>query len=456
MIPGGSGVAFTNSSTAVTTRVGGCQVVVLDNEQMIKGTSRVAVAYDSTPSLSDVAAHKLTGTDNMAESRFGLRIASNGSTVMIASQGDGYATHRRSYGAVYVYQRLDDGDLLFRQKLLASNALQRCKGDGPHFGCSLALSEDHAVIAAKRMDRGFITQAGGLFVFGRDADGRWTEEQVLGESDPKSKSNLGAGLAIKDKTIAAGRPGPTATPGAVYIFEKGRIGWRETAKLQAASARPGDYFGGACALTDNYLLIGAQGNRRTVAYACLFRRDSESPAGWTEVLRLDSPDGKRGDYFGGSVAMDEQSGVIVIGAPRCDIAGFKDSGAVYVYERSGTTANGSQHWMYKQKLVAPKPFTKAFYGTVALGGDRIAVGAKGYESQNDPPGKGGCYVYDREPDQEGRWVLRRELQSDKNDDMFGVSVALMEDDSVMVGASYDDEIAVRAGAAYAFDLDKED
>ncbi len=76
------------------------------------------------------------------------------------------------------------------------------------------------------------------------------------------------------------------------------------------------------------------------------------------------------DAFGWSVAVDGYR--MVVGAPGDDGKG-SNAGAVYVFEKSGGT------WLQTKKLQASDGAAGDVYGfSVAVSGDRIAVGAIGH------------------------------------------------------------------------------
>ena len=47
--------------------------------------------------------------------------------------------------------------------------------------------------------------------------------------------------------------------GAIYIYERGDVGWSQTAYLKAYNAGEADYFGRAVSLDDNLLAVSATG-----------------------------------------------------------------------------------------------------------------------------------------------------------------------------------------------------
>jgi hypothetical protein len=100
--------------------------------------------------------------------------------------------------------------------------------------------------------------------------------------------------------------------GAVYVFKQDGANWVEQAKLTASDGTADGYFGGSIALADNTIIIGAAaddeaGYRSGSAY--VFKWDGLN---WVEQAKIAASDGAPHDQFGTSVATDD--GTVVIGS----------------------------------------------------------------------------------------------------------------------------------------------
>lgn len=136
------------------------------------------------------------------------------------------------------------------------------------------------------------------------------------------------------------------------------------------------------------------------------------------------------DQFGH--AIDAEANQFLVGAPGesfTRVASFE--GAAYVYTRGGGT--------WQRTPITPTPhLPDAFFGTsVAIDGDRIAVGAPGSLSRclsgSSSAQPGTVYVFERTS--QGQWVQTARLQdvTPQIGDFFGWSVAL-EGDRLLVGS----------------------
>lgn len=145
-----------------------------------------------------------------------------------------------------------------------------------------------------------------------------------------------------------------------------------------------DSFGRTVDIDGDTIVVGAPG--RDTAY--VYERDPTSQS-WSLAATLTSPAGSGFGFFGRAVAVDESSGLIVIGAPLADMS----VGLAYVFE------NVQGSWVYKDTLVSPVGFSdREYFGvSVAVDGRTIAVGAfEGYALGapfNETPG-GAVYVFE--------------------------------------------------------------
>ena len=100
------------------------------------------------------------------------------------------------------------------------------------------------------------------------------------------------------------------------------------------------------------------------------------------------------------------------------------------------------------KLTAPSPSTNDYFGrSVAVDGDTAVVGMPGDDdTQNN---SGAVLVFT--PDSNGDWSQAAKLKASDaaSDDGFGSSVAL-DGDTIVVGASFDDDNGDSSGSAYVF------
>lgn len=159
-----------------------------------------------------------------------------------------------------------------------------------------------------------------------------------------------------------------------------------------------------------------------------------------EVAKLVASDGALADTFASSVSVS--GGSMFVGAPEADAVG-PESGAVYVFE--GEAAS----WSETAKLTGDDTGTWDLFGTaVAVSGDVAVVGVP--HKADLGPRTGAAYVFERGTD--GTWVQAAKLLADDADeeDYFGYP-ADVSGETLIVGASADEEQGAGSGSAYIFE-----
>jgi hypothetical protein len=180
--------------------------------------------------------------------------------------------------------------------------------------------------------------------------------------------------------------------GAAYVFQKTGATWVEQAKLTAGDVEVGDGFGYAVAIDGNTVVVGARfkndavgGNGAGAAY--VFQRQGKA---WTQQAKLTANDGAPFDLFGHAVAISGDT--VVIGARSADDpAGGRNSGAVYVFQREGET------WVQQARLTASDAGAVDHFGhAVVISGDTMMVGAFGHDDPHGGRNAGAVYVFQRQ------------------------------------------------------------
>ena len=224
--------------------------------------------------------------------------------------------------------------------------------------------------------------------------------------------------------------------------------WKEgNSKLFGDTVDPnGDQFGQSVAIYNDLLVVGASedtpnGDGSGAAY--VFRRGSD-PKSWTKVATLVADDGRVGDNFGWSVAI--QGPVIAVGAQKRteDSPGEREQGAVYIFD--------TETFTQQQKLLAG-----ATNGTDGLGGQgdffgfsialdlpTLVVGSP-FNDNGIVESGGSVYTfnYDGTNFTQTQYIVTTEDTAER--DFFGYSVAISSN-TLVTTAIGDDGI----GSAYIY------
>ena len=225
--------------------------------------------------------------------------------------------------------------------------------------------------------------------------------------------------------------------GAAYIFTRTGSVWTEQTKLLASDGKVGNWFGYSVALDGNTALIGAHGEDTggsNAGAAYVFTRTGST---WTQQTKIQASDAQSNNYFGKSVALDGNTAIV--GAYGEDTGGNNAGGAAYIFTRTNSV------WTQQGlPLTASNSGNSDLFGySVALDGDTALIGAHGEDTG------GAAYIFTRTG---STWTEQTIQASDKQvSDEFGVSVAI-DGDTAIVGAVFEDTGGANAGAAYVFSI----
>ena len=314
-------------------------------------------------------------------------------------------------------------------------------GTGDNFGYSVAVSGDTVVIGAVYEDSSSsginstpndgAPNSGAAYVFTR-ANGIWSQQAYLKASNPGVNDYFGYTVAISGDTIVvsasyedSSTSGVGSTPdelapnaGAAYVFTRSGVIWSQQAYLKASNPEANDHFAVAVAVSGDTLVIGSSG---------------------------------------------EDSNAVGVNHNQVNNLAL-DSGAVYVFSRSGST------WSQQAYLKASNTGPGDYFGyAVAISGETVVVGAyneasstTGVDSTPDEtaPDSGAAYVFTRSG---ASWSQQAYLKASNTGlgDHFALAIAVSGDtlvigsggeDSDAVGVNHNqlNNLALDSGAAYVF------
>lgn len=225
-------------------RADGDRVVIGSDQRFLDsepGRAYVYVRSGSTWIQEDV----LTASDGAAGDQFGFTTDIEGSSLIIAAQGDDGAR-----GAAYVFTR--SGSTWSQQaKLTASD---REPEDRPR---SVAISNGWAMMGASMEDSQGLN-AGKVYTYERIGT-TWVERAALTGSTPGTERRFGTSLAMDGTRAVIGAPSNGAN--AAYIFDRSGNTWTERARVDNLGL---DGLGGSTGLSGTTAVVGANeanGNR---------------------------------------------------------------------------------------------------------------------------------------------------------------------------------------------------
>ena len=352
-----------------------------------------------------------------------LALSNDGNTLAVGAVGeassatgiDGDQTDSSmpGAGAVYVFAR--KGSTWSQQAYVkASNTGE--KTDGDQFGYSLALSGDGNTLATGAIsERSAATGingnqadksadgAGAVYVFTRSGSA-WSQQAYVKPWNTTARGNLfgySVGLSGNGDTMAVGAYDEERGKGAAYIFTRTGSTWSQQIRLMASNAEDGDSLGCSIAISDdgNTMVAGAfdedsllrgiqpptEGSNDSASdvstgAAYVFVRTGSA---WTQQAFIKATNTRLNDQFAWALSLSRDGNTLAVGSHLEDSgasglngdqedASAEDSGAVYIYIRSGAT------WTPSAYVKASNPRASAEFGiSVALNADgkELAVGA---------------------------------------------------------------------------------
>ncbi|HEY9245763.1 MAG TPA: PEF-CTERM sorting domain-containing protein [Candidatus Methanoperedens sp.] len=245
---------------------------------------------------------------------FGQSVSISGDTIVIGAERDD------GKGSVYVFVRNSNGVWTEQQKLIASDGTA-----GDTFGTSVRIHRDTIHGDTIVVGAGRINDKGSAYVFVRNSNGIWTEQQKLTASDGAAGDYFGYSVGIHGDTIVVGAYLDDSNKGAAYVFVRNINGiWTEQQKLTASDGVAYDYFGASVSISDSTIVVGADGLPPGRAF--VFIRSGNV---WTEQLRLTERYNLDSVFFGYSVSIFGDT--IAVGMPGDDFG----IGSVYVFAPEG-------------------------------------------------------------------------------------------------------------------------
>jgi len=186
-------------------------------------------------------------------------------------------------------------------------------------------------------------------------------------------------VALSGQTVAIGAPGESSgalSSGAVYVFVNDGTSWQQQGKIKANSVMMNQQLGLTVSVSGDTIVAAAPGeligepagdfnNVLSKGAVYIFDRTGTS---WDHQKRFFERDRNRTGGFAVRAAIDGDT--IIVGDPTYD-AGARFTGAVYVFERNG---NG---WSLKHTLAANDgQFLQAMGFAIAVSGDTVIAGTQ--------------------------------------------------------------------------------
>ena len=335
--------------------------------------------------------------------------------------------------------------------LVASNG-----SNGDQFGYSVSINSDatYAIVGAPRYEgsAGYQDDYGSIYIYSRSGS-TWTQQYLAGGTEIQEYLGYSVSISGDGSYAIAGAYGEDYVNGVGGIWNSGRINiwvrsgssWSSQAYIRAGDIGADNYFGASVAINNDgtYAIVGASGDDTggtNMGSAYILTRSGST---WTQQQKIQHGDPSNNDTFGSSVAINSDGTYAIVGARTQ--TGF-DYGAAYIFTRSGST------WTQQQKIQSSDVQSgDGFGGSVSISSDtnHAIVGAAGEDTGFTAAGS--SYIFSRSG---STWTEQRILRSPTalEKDFFGISVSMSSNGSyVLVGANEDDGGRVSNGTSYIYE-----
>jgi hypothetical protein len=287
---------------------------------------------------------------------------------------------------------------------------------------------------------------------------------AVGESSGQTTITNGTTAADDDSN---------AVSGAAYVYKRSGTTWAQEAYIKAVNNDQYDQFGYTVAINGDTIAVSALGessNKASITNGVTASDDNtnsqsgavyvykRSGANWEQEAYLKAANNGVNDTFGYSIAINgdtiaigthhesSNQAIITNGVSASNDDSSYQSGAVYVYKRSGAS------WAQEAYIKASNSDAGDWFGySLTIEGDTIVVGAP-WESSNQSSitndstasdddsnsQSGAVYVYTRSG---SIWAQESYFKTVNNDagDWFGYSVAA-DSSLIVVGAVQEDSV----------------
>jgi hypothetical protein len=471
------------------TSQGGTLVVQATPAVAISSATPTPVPTQAPPSVWEQEAY-IKAANGKSNRNFGKVISLNADTLVVGSRydassvrtitnGTGASSDESALesGAAFVYRRV--GSNWSQEayiKAVNSDANDSCgnavaiSGDTIAIGAIYESSAEFAITnGSSASSNNGASDSGAVYVYRRSGS-NWSQEAFIKPSNSSADDWFGQSVALSGDTLVVGAPyedssqnnisngQPASTnnsstnSGAAYVFRRSGSKWTEETYLKATNAASNDEFGRTVSISGETIVVGTPARAGTGA-AYIFGRNGNS---WIQQAYVTAVNANNGDAFANALGVSGDT--LVVGAYQEDAAQntitngttasndntHYDSGAAYVYRRSGNA------WTQEAYIKAVNLDWNDWFGfSVAISGNSLAIGAPYEESSlnvivsgtqvtsnNSASRSGAVYLYKRSGSVWEQEAYFKAVNLDGQDN-FGSAVAV-SGDTLAVGAPTED------------------
>ena len=261
--------------------------------------------FDGTSSW--VFKQKLTDATGAAADYFGVSVSLSGNYLIVGANGDDGGAGI-DQGSVIFYQ-YSGGSWVFMQKITDVTGAAN-----DYFGSSVSLSGTYAIVGALFDDVGAITNQGSASIYQFNG-ATWVFRQKITDATGDYFDNFGTSVSISGNYAVVGingdEVGSNSGQGSASIYQFNGSNWVLMQKITEISGAASDNFGISVAISDNYVIVGANQSVTNRGSATIFLKVGN---GWQKLQHITDPGGNSNDNFAFATAIDGITKQFFIGA----------------------------------------------------------------------------------------------------------------------------------------------
>ncbi len=353
---------------------------------------------------SELIFNQTIGPDNpQYAEEFGAAVSHSGSFLFVGAPMADYTSGATvtDAGAVYVYKHTDDdlwGEWNYITTLYAPDP-----GGSDHFGFTVSVDGDYALIGAYQdshdeNDLNYMEKSGSAYIYKYNGL-NWEFSRKIVANDRKGLARFGYSVSLDGDYAVIGAYCDSTDandlnrmkfPGSAYIFKRNvSDNWEQEQKIVASDRAQEDYFGCSVSISGNRVIVGArnkiQGIYNQAGAAYIFEKPSST---WVQVEDIEPQYPSLNSYLGNSVDLSGDYAIIGYHKDKFNASGgssLTDAGSAYIYKRDGTG-----NWSRDQILVANDRAAYDVFGTsvAIIDNNQAFVGAPA----EDHDASGGNYL----------------------------------------------------------------
>ncbi|MDX1611655.1 MAG: hypothetical protein R3185_04745, partial [Candidatus Thermoplasmatota archaeon] len=383
---------------------------------------------------------RLTASQASAQDNWGHRAAVDGNVAVFTTPlyptGPDQDDPDIRKGAATIHVR--SGTSWYEQAFLSPASLD----PGDEFGFAAAVSGNTVAIGAPYDDTEG-TDTGAVYIYTRSGS-TWTLQETLTVSTVASGGAFGSSVALDGDTLVIGAMADDVfqnRDGSAYVFVRSNGVWSQQAKLMGSAPEAHRLLGRSVDISGDHIAVGASGHDHAALHAGAVYVFERSGTTWAQEAFLTASDAQAGDELGYDVAIDGST--VIAGAPYQDTW----AGTAYIFREDGSG------WSQEAKLKPTDPSDwDLFAFSVDVEGGIALITAHGYDNHaTDDPNVGAAYVFTRSGTV---WAQESRFTHDDQDryHTFARNAAL-SGTRALVTAPGDDASGSDAGAGFIYTLD---